>query len=115
MPDVKSADDQAAAKYSKAPNYWSNITASLTKMQRQVGDLRINDIGLATGGLLVRHLVVPNHVDSAKWVVDLIAGELPERTFVDIMVQYQPYYKAKTRASTQKSIARLLEKSPRTW
>ncbi|WP_440009293.1 radical SAM protein [Halomicrococcus sp. SG-WS-1] len=96
MPDVKWSDDQAAAKYSKAPNYWSNVTESLEEMHRQVGDLRMNDIGLATGGLLVRHLVMPNHLDNAKRVVEFIAEELSEQTFVDIMAQYQPYYKAKT-------------------
>ncbi|WP_458208006.1 radical SAM protein [Haladaptatus sp. NG-SE-30] len=96
MPDVKWSDDQAAAKYSKAPNYWSNITESLQEMHRQVGDLRMDDIGLATGGLLVRHLVMPNHVENAKRIMEYIAEELSEQTFVDIMAQYQPYYKAKT-------------------
>ena len=96
MPDVKWSDDAAAAKYSKAPEYWQNITDSLREMHRQVGDLRIDDRGLATGGLLVRHLVMPNHVESAKGVMEYVATELSEDTFVDIMAQYQPYYKAKS-------------------
>ncbi len=94
MPDVKWGDDAAAAKYSKAPNYWSTVTDSLREMHRQVGDLELDDTGLATGGLLVRHLVMPNHVESANRVMEFIAGELSEATFVDIMAQYQPYYKA---------------------
>ncbi|SEP10128.1 putative pyruvate formate lyase activating enzyme [Halogranum amylolyticum] len=96
MPDVKWADDQAAALYSKAPNYWSNIKASLQEMHRQVGDLQIDDTGLATGGLLIRHLVMPNHVGSAKRVLEYIATEVSSDSFVDIMAQYQPYYKAKS-------------------
>lgn len=96
MPDVKWSDDQAAAVYSKAPNYWSNIKASLQEMHRQVGDLRIDDTGLATGGLLVRHLVMPNHVENAKRVMEYIAEELSTESFVDILAQYQPYYKAKS-------------------
>lgn len=95
MPDVKWSDDAAAAKYSKAPEYWENITDSLREMHRQVGDLRIDDRGLATGGLLVRHLVMPNHVESAKGVMEYVVG-LSEDTFVDVMAQYQPYYKAKS-------------------
>lgn len=95
MPDVKWGNDQSAAKYSKAPHYWSNVTESLRKMHRQVGDLRLDDTGLATGGLLIRHLVMPNHVDSAKRVLEFVAEELSPETFVNIMSQYQPYYKAK--------------------
>lgn len=95
MPDVKWADDQAAAKYSKAPNYWANITESLREMHRQVGELQLDDTGLATGGLLVRHLVMPNHAESGKRVMEFVAEELSEDTFVDVMAQYQPHYKAK--------------------
>ncbi len=94
MPDVKWADDQAAAKYSKAPNYWSNSKESLREMHRQVGDLRLDDTGLATGGVLVRHLVMPNHVDSAKRVLEFVATDLSADTFVNVMAQYQPHYKA---------------------
>lgn len=96
MPDVKWADDESAAKYSKAPNYWSNIKDSVREMHRQVGDLRLNNVGLATGGLLVRHLVMPDHVASAKRVMEFLAEQISETTYVDIMAQYQPYYKAKT-------------------
>ena len=95
MPDVKWADDAAAAMYSKAPNYWSNITESLREMHRQVGDLRIED-GLATGGLLIRHLVMPNHVQNAKDVLTFVAEELSRDTYVNLMAQYRPHYKAKS-------------------
>lgn len=98
MPDVKWSDDESAAVYSKAPGYWSNVQESLREMHRQVGDLRIDDVGLATGGLLVRHLVMPNHVENAKRVMEFVAEEISEDSFVDVMAQYQPYYKAKTEA-----------------
>ncbi|SFC49030.1 putative pyruvate formate lyase activating enzyme [Halobiforma haloterrestris] len=94
MPDVKWGDDAAAAKYSKAPGYWSNVTDSLREMHRQVGDLAVDDTGLATEGLLVRHLVMPNHVESAKRVLEFLAEEISRETFVDVMAQYRPYYKA---------------------
>ncbi|MFB6253083.1 MAG: radical SAM protein, partial [Halobacteriaceae archaeon] len=96
MPDVKWSDDRAAATYSKAPGYWDNVTESLREMHRQVGDLDIDDTGLATGGLLVRHLVMPNHVANAKKVLSFIAEEISQDTFVNIMAQYRPHYKAKS-------------------
>ncbi len=96
MPDVKWSDDAAAVKYSKAPNYWENIQESLREMHRQVGDLEIGDDGIATGGLLVRHLVMPDHVENAKGVMSFVAEKLSTDTFVNVMAQYRPYYKART-------------------
>jgi putative pyruvate formate lyase activating enzyme len=96
MPDVKWSDDALAAKYSKAPGYWSNIRDSLREMHRQVGDLAIDDAGLATGGLLVRHLVMPGGVDNARGVLSFVAEELGTETFVNVMAQYRPYYEATT-------------------
>jgi len=96
MPDVKWSDDAAAATYSKAPGYWSNVTDSLREMHRQVGDLRVDDAGLATGGLLVRHLVMPNHVENAKGVLTFLAEEISPETFVNVMAQYRPHYEART-------------------
>lgn len=98
MPDVKWSDDGAAATYSKAPNYWENVRESLREMHRQVGDLRIDDTGLATGGLLVRHLVMPNHVENAKRVLEFVAEEISTNTYVNVMAQYRPHYKAKSEA-----------------
>ena len=94
MPDVKWADDHAAAVYSKAPNYWTTVKASLREMHRQVGDLQVDGDGLATGGLLVRHLVMPGHVESAKSILSFIAEEISTETYVNVMAQYRPAYKA---------------------
>ena len=95
MPDVKWSDDQAAAKYSRAPGYWTNVKESLREMHRQVGDLQLTD-GLATQGLLVRHLVMPAHVENAKDVLSYIADEISTDTYVNVMGQYRPHYKART-------------------
>ncbi|AXR81470.1 radical SAM protein [Natrarchaeobaculum sulfurireducens] len=96
MPDIKWSEDGAAAMYSKAPNYWETVQESVREMHRQVGDLRLDDTGIATGGLLVRHLVMPNHVENAERILEFLAEELSEETFVNVIAQYQPYYKAKT-------------------
>lgn len=96
MPDVKWSSDKLAAEYSKAPNYWSNVRESLKEMHRQVGDLSVDGDGLATRGLLVRHLLMPDAVENAMDVVEYIADEISRDTFVNVMAQYAPHYKAKT-------------------
>ena len=63
-------------------------------MHRQVGDLEVNDTGLATGGLLIRHLVMPEGVENATGVLSFLAEELSEETFVNVMAQYRPHYEA---------------------
>ena len=94
MPDVKWADDDAATTYSKAPDYWETVTDSLREMHRQVGDLRLDADGVATGGLLVRHLVMPNHVENARRVLEFLAEEISRDTVVNLLSQYRPYYEA---------------------
>lgn len=96
MPDVKWADDEAAATYSNAPDYWTHCKASLREMHRQVGDLTIDENGLATKGLLVRHLVMPNHVENSRSILTFLAEELSEETFVNVMGQYRPHYRVGT-------------------
>ncbi len=96
IPDVKWSDDAAAARYSKALGYWSNIRESLREMHWQVGDLSVDASGLATGGLLVRHLVMPGQIDNAKDVMSFLAEEISTETFVNVMAQYRPHYKART-------------------
>ncbi|MEF8826535.1 MAG: hypothetical protein V5A27_09395 [Halapricum sp.] len=72
------------------------MTESLREMHRQVGDLEVDDTGLATGGLLVRHLVMPEGVENATGVLSFLAEELSEETFVNVMAQYRPHYKAES-------------------
>jgi putative pyruvate formate lyase activating enzyme len=92
MPDVKWADDEAAALYSKAPKYWEHVRGSVRRMHEQVGDLRTDADGVATGGLLVRHLVMPNHVESSKRVLEFVANEISRNTYLNVMAQYRPAY-----------------------
>lgn len=94
MPDVKWGEDAAATRYSKTPGYWTNVRESLAEMHRQVGDLRIED-GVATRGLLVRHLVMPGQVDGARRLLDFLAEELSAETYVNLMAQYRPHHLAR--------------------
>jgi putative pyruvate formate lyase activating enzyme len=64
------------------------------EMHRQVGDLEIDDSGLAVQGLLVRHLVMPGHLDETQGIVKFLAEEISTNTYLNIMDQYRPCHKA---------------------
>lgn len=93
MPDVKYGDEAAALRYSAAAGYVKNIEGVLREMHRQVGDLVIEQ-GIAQQGLLVRHLVLPNNLAASKRVFQLIAAVLGQKTYLNVMEQYRPCYRA---------------------
>jgi putative pyruvate formate lyase activating enzyme len=95
LPDFKYSDGKMAAKYSSAAETYPELTqAALLEMQRQVGVARPASDGLIYRGLMIRHLVMPNRVGGTKRVVAWIAKNLPKDTYVNIMSQYRPMYKA---------------------
>ena len=94
MPDFKYSDPQMALKYSKAKDYPEKAKAAIKEMHRQVGDLIIDERGIALRGLLVRHLVLPEGIAGTKEVVRFIAEEISRNTYINIMDQYYPCYKA---------------------
>jgi putative pyruvate formate lyase activating enzyme len=89
MPDFKFADSQWASEFCRAPDYPERAEAAVREMHRQVGDLQFDSLGVARRGLLVRHLVMPNHVAGTPRVARILA-DLSPRTFVNIMDQYRP-------------------------
>ncbi len=93
MPDFKYIDPEMALKYSYAKDYPEAAMAAVKEMHRQVGDLII-DRGIALRGLLVRHLVLPEEIAGTAGVVKFIAEELSKDTYINIMDQYHPCYKA---------------------
>ena len=93
MPDFKYGDSQVAARYSDAPGYFEAAKAALREMHRQVGDLEVVD-GVARRGLLVRHLVLPGGLAGTERVLRFIAEKVSRDTFVNIMAQYYPTYRA---------------------
>lgn len=95
MPDFKYTDPKVAAKYSGAKDYPAVVKAALKEMQRQVGDLTLDDRGIATRGLLVRHLVLPENLAGTAEAMDFLAREVSPRCFVNIMDQYYPAYRAR--------------------
>jgi putative pyruvate formate lyase activating enzyme len=94
MPDFKFSRDDSAGRYCSAPDYPETARIALAEMHRQVGDLVINSLGIAERGLLVRHLVMPGDVCGTGEIVRWIAENLSRKTYVNIMAQYRPCYKA---------------------
>ena len=94
MPDMKYADPAIAERYSKVPNYPQVNQAAVREMHRQVGDLQIDERGLATRGLLVRHLVLPGNLAGTAEIVRFLADEISPNTYLNLMDQYRPAYKA---------------------
>ena len=93
MPDFKFWKKNSAKKFTKAADYSEAAQKSIAEMFHQVGDLRINDQGVATCGLLVRHLVMPDCLDETKAILTFLS-KLSKRTYTNIMDQYRPCGKA---------------------
>ncbi len=94
MPDFKYSDPKMAKKYSKAEDYPQAAKTALREMHRQVGDLVMDETGVARHGLLVRHLVLPADIAGTKEIIRFIAEEISKDTYINIMDQYYPCYKA---------------------
>ena len=89
MPDAKYLNHDSSKEYSSAHDYPDVMKLALLEMHRQVGDLKVKD-GVATRGLLIRHLVMPGNVACDKEIIDFIVNEISENTFVNVMEQYRP-------------------------
>ncbi len=94
MPDMKYADPKIAEKYSGIPNYPRINQAAVKEMHRQVGDLQLDEHGIAQRGLLVRHLVLPENLAGTEQIVHFLANEISKDTYLNLMDQYRPAYKA---------------------
>lgn len=93
MPDFKYFNTQSAKKLSGVENYPQIAMEAINEMYHQVGDLVINSSGIAQKGLIVRHLVLPGHVEESKKIIDFIS-EISPLTYFNLMDQYRPEYKA---------------------
>jgi putative pyruvate formate lyase activating enzyme len=94
MPDMKYSDPAIARRYSKIRNYPQINQTAVKEMHRQVGDLVIDDKGVAQRGLLVRHLVLPEALAGTGEVVRYLAEEISTETYLNLMDQYRPAYKS---------------------
>lgn len=94
MPDMRYSVVEMAECYSAAPNYPEINRAAIKEMHRQVGDLVLDDDGIAVLGLLVRHLVLPENIAGSEETFRFLANEVSAGTYVSIMSQYFPAHKA---------------------
>jgi putative pyruvate formate lyase activating enzyme len=94
LPDCKYMDGAMAKRFSHAPDYPGIAQRNIREMNRQVGRLRVDDEGIAGRGLMVRHLVMPNHVAGTREFVKWVARDLGKDTYVNIMGQYWPAHQA---------------------
>jgi putative pyruvate formate lyase activating enzyme len=94
MPDIKYADADVARRYSKIGNYPAVNQAAIKEMHRQVGDLATDERGVAQRGLLVRHLVLPAGLAGTAEAVRFLRDEVSPNTYVNVMAQYRPCYRA---------------------
>ncbi|NPA80166.1 MAG: radical SAM protein [Thermotogae bacterium] len=94
MPDLKYSDSKVAERYSGVRGYWEVARKAVKEMHRQVGVLELDERGLARRGLLIRHLVLPNGIAGSKEVMRFIAEELSRDSWVNVMDQYRPEYRA---------------------
>ncbi len=90
MPDFKYWDPQISLKYIRAKDYAEAACRVIKEMHRQVGDLVMDDRGLAKRGLMVRHLVMPNNTAGTREIMQFISNEISKNTYVNIMAQYYP-------------------------
>ena len=95
LPDLKYAFPDLAMKYSNAPNYFEIATTAIKEMVNQVGTPKFDERGIIQKGVIIRHLVLPNHIYNSKKVLRWIKDNLPDGIYVSVMAQYFPTYKAK--------------------
>jgi putative pyruvate formate lyase activating enzyme len=94
MPDMKYGYEDTAWQYSRVRNYPAVNQAAVLEMQQQVGDLMVDEKGIAYQGLLVRHLVLPNGLAGSEKILKFLAEKLSKDVYLNIMAQYHPAHRA---------------------
>jgi putative pyruvate formate lyase activating enzyme len=93
MPDAKYGRDDVAWELSHTANYVERMQMALREMHRQVGDLTVRD-GIAVRGMIIRHLVLPGNLANSEIVIKFIADEISRDSYVNVMAQYHPAWRA---------------------
>lgn len=95
LPDLKYYADELAIKYSKAPNYFKIATKAILEMINQVGGPEFDENGMIKKGVIIRHLVLPGHIQNSKHILKWLKENVEGNAYVSVMAQYFPTYKAK--------------------
>lgn len=116
LPDLKYMQPGFAAKYSSgAYNYPYYAKAAVKEMNRQVGELRFDERGIARRGVILRHLILPNRISGTEELIKFVADELSAGTYVNLMGQYRPEYKAGEYPEINRRIKRSEYQEALTW
>ena len=94
LPDFKYSDNELGKRLSKVDNYFEIVTEALKEMYRQTGKAVFNGEGIMQKGMIIRHLVLPNHILNSRRVLKWINENMHD-VYVSVMAQYFPTYKAK--------------------
>ncbi len=95
LPDLKYYSNELSKKYSGIDNYFENATKAIKVMYEQVGTPVFNEDGIIQKGVIIRHLVLPNHILNSKHILKWIKENMPSDIYVSVMAQYFPTYRAK--------------------
>jgi putative pyruvate formate lyase activating enzyme len=105
MPDMKYSDEGTARRLSGIEDYPSINRAAVKEMHRQVGDLELDEQGVAVRGLLVRHLVLPRCLAGTAEVCSFLYREVSANTYINVMAQYRPCYNASEVSEISRSLS----------
>jgi len=94
LPDLKYAGNDLAIKYSQAPNYFPIALAAIKEMVNQIPDIEIDEHGIIKKGVIIRHLVLPGHLEDSKKVLKAIKDNFGTKVWVSLMAQYYPAFQA---------------------
>jgi len=106
LPDIRYTDPGAAERYSGAGDYPAVNQAALKEMWRQVGELQLDDQGIAFRGMLARHMVLPNGLSQTKEALKFLAREISPKVHLSLMSQFFPAHKANQTAELGRNISR---------
>ena len=95
LPDLKYYSNELSKKYSKIDTYFEIATMAIKEMYSQVGRAQFDENGMITKGIIIRHLVLPNHIQNTKNILKWISDNMPKDIYVSVMAQYFPTYKSK--------------------
>ena len=106
LPDMKYFFKELANDLSNCSNYFEKASSAIKEMYKQVGDTKYNDNGFIEKGVIIRHLILPNHIYNSKRVLKWIKGTFNNKVLVSVMSQYFPTYKANDTEDINRKISR---------
>lgn len=106
LPDLKYSYDTLAKDLSGIDHYFETATGAIKEMYKQVGNPKFNENGILQKGLIIRHLVLPNHLQNTKQVLKWIRKNVSKEVYVSVMAQYFPEYKALQREDINRKLTK---------